>query len=180
MAKRKGRNMEPSYRAEADGVKHGLPPVARPDARLLVLGSLPGERSLRQARYYAHPQNHFWRLLGEVLGTHLAEQPYEARLALLMERGVALWDVIGRARRQGSLDAELRDVEARDLLGFTAALPELRAVALNGAAAAGIGRRALGETSLEMLDLPSSSPAYTLPFAAKAERWSVLKPLLVD
>lgn len=180
MAKRKGRSMVPSYPTEADGVKHGLPPVARPDARLLILGSLPGERSLEEARYYAHPQNHFWRLVGEVLGTDLASLPYEARLATMAEHRVALWDVIGSARRQGSLDAELRDVEARDLGRFVAGLSDLRAVAFNGATAAKIGRRMLAGTSLELLDLPSSSPAYTLPFATKAERWAVLVRYLVD
>ncbi len=160
--------------------KHGLPPVAGSDARLLILGSLPGEESLRAERYYAHPRNHFWRLLGQVLGEPLADLSYEERLAVLVRRRIALWDVIGSARRQGSLDQQLRDVTARDLPAFVADLPELRAVAFNGAAAARIGRRALGLSRLALIDLPSSSPALTLPFEVKAERWSDLGPLLVD
>lgn len=160
--------------------KHGLPPVAAPTARLLILGSLPGEESLRAEHYYAHPRNHFWRLLGQVLAEPLADLAYEDRLIRLLDRRVALWDVIGSARRQGSLDQQLRDVTARDLPAFVAGLPALRAVAFNGATAARIGRRALGPSPLSLIDLPSSSPAFTLPFAAKAERWSVLGPLLVD
>jgi hypoxanthine-DNA glycosylase len=160
--------------------KQGLPPVVASNARLLILGSLPGEDSLRAERYYAHPRNHFWRLLGELLEKPLAELPYEDRLEALGRRRIALWDVIASARRQGSLDQQLRDVSCRDLGAFVAGLPDLRAVAFNGATAAKLGRRALQGCGLVLVDLPSSSPAFTLPFAAKAERWNALKPLLVD
>lgn len=161
-------------------IKHGLPPVGASDARLLILGSLPGEESLRAERYYAHPRNHFWRLIGDLIGEPLPEFGYEERLDRLKRRRIALWDVIGSARRVGSLDQQLRDVSSRDLADFVADLPELRAVAFNGATAARLGRRALGATPLSLVDLPSSSPAYTMPFAVKAERWAVLRPLLVD
>lgn len=161
-------------------LRHGLPPVATPDARLLILGSLPGEESLRAERYYAHPRNHFWRLVGDMLGEPLAELGYEERLSALRRRRIALWDVIGSARRQGSLDQQLRDVSARDLVAFVAGLPELRAVAFNGATAARIGRPSLDGTRLTLVDLPSSSPAYTLPYGEKAGRWARLAPLLVD
>lgn len=160
--------------------KHGLPPIVREDARLLILGSLPGERSLAAERYYAHPQNGFWRLLGVVLGEELAELPYERRLERIVERRVALWDVVASARREGSLDARLTDVAARDLPGFTAKLPDLRGIGFNGATAAKLGRRALGSTPLVLIDLPSSSPALTMAFAAKAQRWAALRDLLVD
>jgi len=160
--------------------KHGLPPIARKDARLLILGSLPGDASLRAERYYAHPQNQFWRLLGTVLDEELAGLGYERRLAVLQERRVALWDVIGSALRRGSLDQQMREVEARDLESFVVTLPALRGVAFNGASAARLGRRVLQDSKLTLVDLPSSSPAYTLPFAAKAERWNALRPLLVD
>ncbi|GAA4003255.1 DNA-deoxyinosine glycosylase [Sphingomonas humi] len=155
-----------------------MPPIMRADARLLVLGSLPGEASLKAARYYAHPQNQFWRLLGEALGEPLAALDYAQRVERLLTRRIALWDVIHAARREGSLDQAISEVEERDLRGFVAGLPELRAVAFNGATAAKIGRRALKGTGLELIDLPSSSPAYTLPFAGKAGRWSALKAFL--
>ena len=146
--------------------------AARP--ALLLLGSLPGEASLLAQRYYAHPQNQFWRLLGGALGEPLVELGYEERLAAIAARQVGLWDVVGEARRIGSLDGALREVTANPLVEFVAAQPQLCAIAFNGQAAARIGRRALGLTNLDLLDLPSSSPAYTLGFAAKAERWSVL------
>ena len=155
--------------------KSCLPPVVSPQVRLLVCGSLPGEASLRAERYYAHPQNQFWRLLGEVLEESLVELGYEERLDLLLRRRVGLWDTVATARREGSLDGAMRDIAANLLAELAATLPRLEAVAFNGATAARLGRKALAGTALTMVDLPSSSPAYTLPFAVKAERWAVLR-----
>ena len=90
------------------GVKKSMAPVGSQDARLLLLGSLPGEASLAAQRYYAHPTNQFWRLLGAAIGEELAALDYEARLERLAERDIALWDVVGEARRQGSLDGAIR------------------------------------------------------------------------
>lgn len=157
-----------------DGVKRSMAPVGASAPRLLVLGSLPGEASLAASRYYAHPQNQFWRLLGAALGEPLAALDYDERLARLALRGVGLWDVVGAARRIGSLDGALRNVSANPLAAFVARQPQLRAIGFNGQTAARIGRRVLGETRLALVDLPSSSPAYTLAFEAKASRWSAL------
>jgi hypoxanthine-DNA glycosylase len=158
--------------------KHGLPAVVRADARLLVLGSLPGEASLAAGRYYAHPRNQFWRLLEAVTGEPVESLGYEERLERLVARGIALWDVIHAARRVGSLDQSISEVEQRDLAGFVSGLPELRAVGFNGGMAARIGRSAVAGSALALVDLPSSSPAFTLPFADKAARWAALAAFL--
>ncbi len=159
-------------------IKRSMPPAGSTDAYLLILGSLPGEASLAAQRYYAHPQNQFWRLLGHALAEPLASLPYEQRLACLADRGIALWDVVGTARRLGSLDGAIRQATPNALAGFIARHPRLRAVAFNGKTAARLGRLAIGEaTSIELLDLPSSSPAYTLPFDQKAARWALLGAL---
>ena len=151
-----------------------MAPVGAARPALLLLGSLPGEASLKAQRYYAHPQNQFWRLLGAALAEPLAELDYGERLARLAARDVALWDVVGAARRSGSLDGALREVSVNRLADFAARQPQLRAIGFNGQTAAKLGRRALGETGLELIDLPSSSAAYTFAFAAKAARWTVL------
>nr|WP_240309365.1 MULTISPECIES: DNA-deoxyinosine glycosylase [Sphingomonas] len=162
-----------------DEPKSSFPPVIDAGTRLLVCGSLPGEASLAAGRYYAHPQNQFWRLLGAALGEPLAELAYEERLARLLERGVGLWDVVASARRRGSLDQALRGVAATPLGELVAAHPAVRAVAFNGLTAARIGRRSLaGSAGLTLVDLPSSSPAHTLSFAAKAARWAALRDLV--
>jgi double-stranded uracil-DNA glycosylase len=157
-----------------DQPKRSMAPVGAARPTLLLLGSLPGEVSLAAQRYYAHPQNQFWKLLGGALGEPLAALDYDERLVRLAERQVALWDVVGEARRAGSLDAALRDVTANPVADFVARQPQLDAIGFNGLTAARIGRRALGAVAPMLIDLPSSSPAYTAPLAVKAERWAVL------
>ncbi|WP_454887075.1 DNA-deoxyinosine glycosylase [Sphingomonas oryzagri] len=130
--------------------------VADSRTRLLILGSLPGQKSLAERRYYANPANQFWRLLGPVIGLDLVAMPYEDRLDALLAKGVGLWDVIGAARRFCSLDSALRDAEERDLKTAMSALPALQAFGFNGAAAYKIGVRQLGENpSIDLIALPS-------------------------
>lgn len=159
---------------------HCFPPVIREDTKLLVLGSLPGRASLAAGRYYANPRNLFWRLIGAAVGRELERLDYEDRLAALLDAGVGLWDTVASAERPGSLDANIRLHEASDLATLVATLPSLRAIAFNGATAARIGRKELGETrGLSLVDLPSSSPAYaSLPYEKKRARWMRLGDFL--
>lgn len=159
---------------------HCFPPVIRPDTRLLVLGSLPGAMSLAGKRYYAHPQNQFWRLIGPVIGRDLVPLSYEERLEGLLDAGVGLWDTVAAATREGSLDADIRLHEASDLAALAATLPALRAVAFNGATSSRIGRTQLeGVSGIALVDLPSSSPAYaSMSFARKREAWLALRAYL--
>ena len=158
------------------GVKLGLPPIARPDARLFILGSLPGDVSLAAGRYYAHPTNQFWRLLGASLGEDLQSLAYEQRLERLAERRIGLWDVIASASRSGSLDQAIRLAEHNRIEQLLRDFPELRAIAFNGSTAATAGRRLVGPPppNIALIDLPSSSAANTRPFADKAAGWARL------
>jgi hypoxanthine-DNA glycosylase len=159
-----------------DEVKTGLPPIARPDARVFILGSLPGDASLAAGQYYAHPQNQFWRLLGLVVDEDLHRMNYAARLRLLAEHRIGLWDVIGSAVRRGSLDQAIRDANHNRIEHLVQDFPELRAVAFNGGTSAAIGRKLIGtEHPLALIDLPSSSPANTRPIAEKAVAWEQLR-----
>ena len=152
---------------------HGLNPQVAVDTRLLLLGSFPGVASLQAQAYYGHPRNQFWRLVDESLGLPLAAADYPLRLALLRDARVGLWDVIAQTRRSGSLDSQIRDPLSSDLVGLTLRLPELQTIAFNGGTAARLGLRQLGPHAARyrILALPSSSPAYTLPFAIKLETW---------
>ena len=155
--------------------KAGFDPLVDANTRLLILGSLPGDASLRAGQYYGHPQNAFWRLVGGVIGRDLAALPYGDRLAGLKAAGVGLWDVIASAERPGSLDAAIRQPEAADLRGLVGTLPKLRAVAFNGGMAVRLGRAVLaGGQGVELIDLPSSSPAHARPFEEKAAAWAQL------
>lgn len=155
--------------------KQSMAPAGSDDALLLVLGSLPGDASLAAQRYYAHPTNQFWRLLGGAIGEGLAGLDHDQRLARLVERRIALWDVVADAVRPGSLDTAIRDARANPLAAFVATHPGLRAVAFNGKTAASIGRRALGHAAnLTLIDLPSSSAAFTRSFDEKLRNWAAL------
>ena len=155
--------------------KSSMAPVGAKDARLIVLGSLPGDASLAAQRYYAHPTNQFWRLLGAAMGEEMAGLAYAARLERLAARGVALWDVVAEAVRPGSLDGAIRGVRGNALAEFVAGHQRIEAVAFNGKTAAAIGRKALaGTAGVWLIDLPSSSAAYTLGLGAKAVRWQCL------
>lgn len=160
--------------------KASFPAIVDRDTRLLLLGSLPGEASLRAVRYYAHPQNQFWRLTGEVIGQpDLQLLDYEPRLAALAKAGVGLWDVVADAVRAGSLDGAIREHRTNDLAALVATLPSLRAIGFNGGTAARIGRKSIGRAEgIALLDLPSSSPAYTLAYAKKRQAWSELSKFL--
>ena len=162
-----------------DEVKRSFPPVVDSRTRVLVLGSLPGEESLARAQYYANPRNQFWRLMAAVTGVELAALPYPARLEVLLEARVGLWDTVGSARRKGSLDGAIRDVSANDLERLVETLPELRAVGFNGSKSAALGGKQLAHRAdLKLIPLPSSSPALTMAFADKLERWKMLAPYL--
>ncbi len=160
--------------------KSAFPPVVSSATKVLILGSLPGETSLAEQRYYAHPQNRFWHLAGAVIGREdLPSLDYDARLAVLLAAGVGLWDTIASARREGSLDAAIRDAQHAELAELAASLPRLRAVGFNGATSARIGRKLLADSALAFVDLPSSSPAYAaVPFARKRAQWLELQRFL--
>ncbi|AIY41201.1 G:T/U mismatch-specific uracil/thymine DNA-glycosylase [Collimonas arenae] len=157
--------------------KRSFPPVIDQQVRTLILGSLPGAKSLAHSEYYAHPQNRFWKLLAEVISIDLPGLPYAQRLQTLLEHGIGLWDVVAEAHRDGSLDSNIRDHVQNDLPSLVATLPQLRTIAFNGGTAARLGLKELGEQAgrYRIVLLPSSSPAYTKPYAEKRAAWITLQ-----
>ena len=163
----------------APDLKRSFPPVVAPDTRVLLCGSLPGERSLAAQRYYAHPQNQFWQLASGVIGRDLTALDYDARLAALLAAHVGLWDVVASARRTGSSDAAIRDLVGNDLAGLVHSLPHLRAVGFNGATSFRHGSKQLaGIPGIALVALPSSSPLHTVGAAAKQPAWDALRGYL--
>lgn len=164
----------------------GFPPIARRDARVLVLGSLPGQESLRRRQYYAQPRNAFWPIMGALCGAG-PQLPYRTRARRLAASGIALWDVCRAAYRAGSLDASIvaGSVVVNDFGAFLARHPGIRLVCFNGRTAAALYRRhvlpglAPRLRALATLDLPSTSPAHAaLSLPAKLERWRGLAAAL--
>ena len=162
---------------------HCFEPIARRDATTLIVGSLPGQRSLAEQRYYAHPHNAFWKLIAEIF--HLDPSlPYERKVSALTKHRIALWDVCAAAERPGSLDSSIvhETLKPNDFERFFRAHRRIRRVFFNGRKAEGIYRRFVlptlsGEHAhLEYACLPSTSPAHAgMRFAEKLEQWKAIK-----
>jgi TDG/mug DNA glycosylase family protein len=161
-----------------------FPPVAAPDARLLILGSMPGKASLAANQYYAHPRNLFWPIMGELFGAGL-ELPYEERLEALRSEGVALWDVLKECFRVSALDSDIVEasIVANDFANFFARHTQIRHVFFNGAKAEQAFRRYALPTlahlpPIELIRLPSTSPANAaISLAARLAQWREIKQL---
>ena len=149
----------------------GLPPVLGPHTRLIVLGSFPGQASLKAQQYYAHPRNQFWPLLAALWGVDLQALSYEQRLALLLERGLGLWDVYASCLREGSLDSAIEAPEFNDWAELRRLAPDLRAVAHNGGESARAMRHTLA-LGCQVHRLPSTSRANaSWSFERKLAAW---------
>ncbi len=163
-----------------------FPPIAARGARVLVLGSMPGEASLRAQEYYAYKHNAFWGIV-EALFDIRRELTYAERTAQLAGVGVALWDVLAACRREGSLDADIEadSVVPNDIGGFLEEFPTVRALCFNGRESRKVFDRHVVSAWPEELrarvtlhDLPSTSPAYAaMSKEAKRERWSIVREL---
>ncbi len=147
----------------------GLPPISAKDARLLILGSMPSERSIEKQQYYAHPQNAFWKIMVRILGK---AESYQEKTALLKKHKIALWDVIQTCERKGSLDTAIKNPKYNDIENFLKKRPKIKRVLLNGGKAQdSYIRYAKGKINLPHTRLPSTSPANTMKFELKLEAW---------
>lgn len=146
-------------------------PIYQADCQLLIIGSLPGEMSFAQSQFYAHPSNDFWRLIGSLLRRELGDLDYAARLEILMQARIGLWDSIRTTSRRRSDDNLARPAEISNVAQIADQLEELQCIAFNGKTAAAYGRRGLPDDWLrKSRTLPSSSDA-GLSFGAKMAAW---------
>ncbi len=155
-------------------------PVSRPDARILILGSIPGIASLEAQRYYAHPRNAFWPIVSDLCGFDVA-LPYEQRLQRAQDAGIALWDVLASCARPGSLDSAIdpESIQTNDFDRFLADHPSVMAVFCNGGTAFKLFKQRVmpgilvRRPDLLAQQLPSTSPAHaSMKFAEKRDVWA--------
>ncbi len=141
----------------------GLAPSVDNQCTILILGSMPGESSLKAQEYYAHPSNRFWPLMAKLFNEPEAPAGYKARIAMLLRNHVALWDAISSCDRAGSLDSDIRNATANDFTGFLAKWKTINTIGLNGGKAYAIfskqNRTLFDRPGLRILKLPSTSPA---------------------
>lgn len=161
---------------------HSFPPISNRHARVLILGSMPGKVSLREAQYYAHPRNLFWPFMEEIFDISRAA-PYFARCGMLKENGVALWDTLKTCTRASSLDSDIDDATMvpNDFSSFLLLHPQIRTICFNGAKSESVFRKRVAPTlgrsldGIELQRLPSTSPANaSVALGAKLEQWRAI------
>lgn len=153
-----------------------FPSISSPDARILILGTMPGVQSLQLQQYYGHPQNNFWKLLFTIFGEEFSGH-YEDRKNLLLKNNVALWDVLQACEREGSLDSAIMKEVANDFKAFLEAHPKITHIFFNGQKAAHYFKRyAQLDKEYALVTLPSTSPANAAKtFEAKLAEWKRIK-----
>ena len=164
-------------------IARSFPPVTAKNPRGLILGSMPGIKSLEAAQYYAHPQNAFWKILSALFD--MPADYYAQRLRIITQNHLALWDVLQYCERQGSLDSAIDDttIQVNDFSGFLAVHPTITHIFLNGGKAAQEFKRRAWPTlppeiaaRLTVIALPSTSPAHaSMKFDAKLSAWRQIK-----
>ena len=145
-------------------------PVFSPEARVLIVGSMPSVKSLSDGQYYAHPRNAFWPILFEVFGETLTDD-YAVKKELIRQNGLALWDVAGICEREGSLDSNMKDVQYNDFASLYEKCPNIHTVLCNGGTAHSLFLKSGFAGSRRVIRVPSTSPAYTMAYAKKLEAW---------
>lgn len=155
-------------------------PVVNSQSRVLILGSMPGGESLRKNQYYGHEQNAFWPLISKLLNVPCPAD-YQARLDMLLSRGIALWDVIKSCERKGSLDSNIKNAAVNDFNEFFADYPSIKHVFFNGSKAYSMFLRHIGFAfeNIEFTKLGSTSPAHAVSFETRLYDWKRILPFLI-
>lgn len=148
-----------------------FPPLIDSQSEILILGSIPGVKSLEMQQYYAHPQNKFWKIIFELFNENFTED-YRERIEILKKHHMALWDVIDSCERKGSLDSEIRNEEANQIAELVEKYPNIKAIFCNGGKSYKNLQKVLGKNyKLPIILLPSTSPLHTVSFDKKLEEW---------
>lgn len=146
-------------------------PLIDDQSEILILGSIPGVKSLEMQQYYAHPQNKFWKIILELLNEEFTED-YFKRIETLKKHHIALWDVIDSCERKGSLDSEIKNEEANQIEKLLEEYPNIKAIFCNGGKSYKNLQKLLGKNyKLPVFLMPSTSPLHTISFERKFEEW---------
>ncbi|SMP21298.1 DNA-deoxyinosine glycosylase [Chryseobacterium profundimaris] len=148
-----------------------FPPIIDDHSEIIILGSIPGVRSLQKQQYYGHPQNKFWKIIFELLNEEFTED-YDQRIQILKKHHIALWDVIDSCERKGSLDSEIKNEEANQIEELLENYPNIQAIFCNGGKSYKNLQKILGKNyKIPVFLLPSTSPLHTVSFEKKLEEW---------
>ncbi|MFN1215674.1 DNA-deoxyinosine glycosylase [Chryseobacterium kwangjuense] len=155
-----------------------FPPVIDSQSEILILGSIPGVKSLEKQQYYGHPQNKFWTIIFHLLNEDFTDD-YARRLNVLKENHIAVWDVIDSCERKGSLDSEIKNEEANRIAELLDEHRNIKAIFCNGGKSYKNLQKLLGKNyRLPIFQLPSTSPLHTVSFETKLEEWKKIQEFL--
>lgn len=154
-------------------------PIANDDANVLILGTMPGIKSLELNQYYGHNQNNFWKFMFTIFKEDFSND-YETKKALLQKNKIALWDVLQFCERVGSLDSAIKNEIANDFETFLKQHPNIKTILFNGQKAASFFKKYVHlKKSYQLLTLPSTSPANaSKTYQSKLEEWKIISSLL--
>ncbi len=158
-----------------DQIKTSFPPISHNSTEILILGSLPGEKSLVMHEYYAHPNNKFWRIIAAITDSQTPVK-YGDKLSLLIENKIGVWDVVREAKRVGSLDTNIVDEVPNDIDDFISRHKNLKVVGFNGTKSMKLFDKYFKrQAQIKYIQLPSSSPANArITFDEICEKWREL------
>ncbi|WP_312992771.1 DNA-deoxyinosine glycosylase [Chryseobacterium flavum] len=155
-----------------------FPPIIDAQSEIIILGSIPGVKSLEKQQYYAHPQNKFWKIIFELLSEEFTDN-YPQRIETIKKHHIALWDVIDSCERKGSLDSEIRNEEANRIAELLEKHPNIKAIFCNGGKSYKNLQKLLGKNyKIPIVLLPSTSPLHTVSFEKKLEEWKKILDFL--
>ena len=140
-------------------LKRGFAPVFDGRSRLLILGSFPSVQNRRAEFYYGNLRNRFWRVLCGFFG-EVPPSDTAGKRQFLLERGVALWDVVAECEIVASYDSTIKNYKVADIGSLLKSAP-IELIILNGGTALKIFQRNFSDCSVPHVGLPSTSPANT-------------------
>ena len=148
-------------KATSTSTKTSFDPISNSDTTILILGTMPGDKSLELGEYYGHPRNRFWKIISTITDKDLP-LTYTDKKALLLKTKIGIWDVAHKANRKGSLDSAIEDEEPNDLDSFIARHKNLKVIGFNGTKSQALFDKYFDrQSSLKYISLPSTSPANT-------------------
>lgn len=155
-----------------------FPPIVSNDSKILILGSVPGVKSLEMKEYYAHPQNKFWKIIFELFNENFSED-YLEKIKILKKNKIAVWDVIDSCERVGSLDTTIKNEESNDILQLLKKYQNIKTIFCNGGKSYKNLQKIVGKNfEIPIYLLPSTSPLHTISFEKKLESWKIIKTFL--
>ncbi len=152
---------------------NSFPAVIDENCKVLILGTMPGVKSLEQQEYYAHPQNQLWKILCEIFNCDTLPSTFPEKRKFLLENNIAVWDVLESCEREGSLDSKIRNHLANDIPKMLTENSTIQKIIFNGKESNRLYERNFGKPLLPYFIMPSTSPAYTLKYADKLALWKM-------